>query len=353
VLLLGTYSGVVVDVADPLKLGRVRARVPHVYGPSDGAYGTVPDKDIPWALPAGIPSGKDATSGGMQWLPQIRDRVWVRFLDGEPEKPVYEWAMQDIESQSQYPLNEYETDGRPKAITKITRYGHVLELNSTSAILTSANGNSLLLDDGLDGGYANFNSDFYTLVGRLNYVNAETIDLVANDTFRLEASTSAAVTTTDFIVNANDTLALRAGASFTLLVESSSGTATIVSEDGSMLITAASGAAVYLGEKGTRVLAADGTTIQLGSGSIDLMTPTGESVTLGGGTMQVAASSVVVNSGAIGLGNAATFSVALAEKIVALFNTHIHVSPSSGGPTSIPVIPMLAEQIASLTTRSL
>jgi hypothetical protein len=44
--LLGTYCGVVENVKDPEKLGRVKVRVPHVFG-------FIGQNDLPWALPAG------------------------------------------------------------------------------------------------------------------------------------------------------------------------------------------------------------------------------------------------------------------------------------------------------------
>src|SRR3546814_1473831 len=94
--LLGTYGGIVEKVNDPEKLGRVKVRVPHVYGATGGGTGFIGTNDIPWALPAGMPAGGSSNSGGFSHLPEPGDHVWVRFLDGQPEKPIREWGMQTI-----------------------------------------------------------------------------------------------------------------------------------------------------------------------------------------------------------------------------------------------------------------
>ena len=97
-MLLGfTYAGTVESNLDPLKLGRLKVRVPHVYGTTASGVGYIGVNDLPWALPAGMAAGGSANSGGFSQLPEKGDHVWVRFLDGEPEKPVWEWGMQTMD----------------------------------------------------------------------------------------------------------------------------------------------------------------------------------------------------------------------------------------------------------------
>ena len=96
----GIYSGTVVDNADGLKRGRVRVNVPVVFGPVPD--GNVAVADLPWALPAGLPAGQTDNSGGMMWIPAVNDRVFVMFLDGEPEKPVWIWGMADTDATSTF-----------------------------------------------------------------------------------------------------------------------------------------------------------------------------------------------------------------------------------------------------------
>lgn len=61
----GTYRGVVLNNADPEGLGRLQVQVPDV-----------PGADAGWATPENPP-------------PQIGADVWVRFVDGDPQHPVW------------------------------------------------------------------------------------------------------------------------------------------------------------------------------------------------------------------------------------------------------------------------
>jgi hypothetical protein len=72
----GKYRGLVRDVDDPLKLGRIRASVPSVYG----------DQDSPWALPA-VPFAGPAH--GLVLLPEVDDGVWIEFEAGDISRPVW------------------------------------------------------------------------------------------------------------------------------------------------------------------------------------------------------------------------------------------------------------------------
>jgi hypothetical protein len=149
--LYGTYSGIVEDNKDPRQLGRLKVRVPLVYGPANS--GIIPAQDLPWAMPAGMPAGKDSQSGGMMWIPGVNDRVWVRFLDGEPEKPVWEWGMQDIESHSKYQgylvyqSGSGKDKGSPQSKTLLTRYGHSLEINPFGEIIKTSKGYGIIITD--------------------------------------------------------------------------------------------------------------------------------------------------------------------------------------------------------------
>jgi hypothetical protein len=140
---LGTYCGIVENVSDPLKLGRVKVRVPHVYGANAASGGVIGTNDLPWAMPAGMPAGGGPGSGGFSHLPSKGDHVYVRFLDGEPEKPIWEWGMQTQPDAKALPLHQYEvkgkTVGNPKRAAW-TRYGHTFELNADGVIVTSSQG---------------------------------------------------------------------------------------------------------------------------------------------------------------------------------------------------------------------
>jgi hypothetical protein len=124
----GTYLGIVVNPNDPAKLGRVKVRVPSVFGPTEGDFQNVADDDLPWAFPVGLPAGGTADSGSIAWLPEAGDRVFVRFLDGEPEKPVWEWGMQNFDQRKRYEVHSYEENGAKTARARISRYQHTFDI---------------------------------------------------------------------------------------------------------------------------------------------------------------------------------------------------------------------------------
>jgi hypothetical protein len=145
--LVGTYAGTVEGNKDPSKMGRAKVRVPHVYGDAD----EVPTESLPWALPAGLPAGSDH---GISWLPDIGDHVWVRFLDGEPEKPIWEWGMQDKTQAEGGPFQSYDTDQttgefkqNPVKSSLMRRYGHTIDMSPGSIVATTKYGYSLLVTD--------------------------------------------------------------------------------------------------------------------------------------------------------------------------------------------------------------
>lgn len=143
----GTYAGVVRENRDPMKLGRLKVFVPLVYGVGGETTEEIGLENIPWALPAGMPSGGSVKSGGIDWLPEVEDRVWVRFLDGEPEKPIWEWGMQTIDQGKALKLHDYDSvTGKPKR-GGLTRYGHTLDMTDGVVVVTTKNGYSITLTD--------------------------------------------------------------------------------------------------------------------------------------------------------------------------------------------------------------
>lgn len=74
---LGKYRGIVTDNADPLRIGRLRAKVPDVLG----------DNESGWATPC-APFG--GPGSGFFALPPSGAGVWMEFEHGDPDYPV--WA---------------------------------------------------------------------------------------------------------------------------------------------------------------------------------------------------------------------------------------------------------------------
>jgi hypothetical protein len=75
----GKYPGIVTDVNDPMAIGRVRARVPEVFG-EDTLSG--------WAMPNAPVGG--GHNRGFFALPDVGDTVWIEFQAGDLSRPI--WA---------------------------------------------------------------------------------------------------------------------------------------------------------------------------------------------------------------------------------------------------------------------
>lgn len=139
----GTYAGRVVETSDPIQLGRIKARVPILHGFQGGEQGLIEDSDLPWALPTNLPAGGSPESGGVSWIPVVGDQVWIRFLDGELDKPIWEWGNQNVNQVKQFgelPIHEYDKKGIPFRRAAFSRYYHWFELLPTGYDLWTKSG---------------------------------------------------------------------------------------------------------------------------------------------------------------------------------------------------------------------
>lgn len=206
-MLFGTYCGIAENVSDPLKLGRVKVRVPHVYGASAAGGGVIGTNDLPWALPSGLPAGGSAESGGFSHLPNVGDHLYVRFLDGEPEKPIWEWGMQTQADAKALALHQYQINGKTVGKPKRagwTRYGHTFELNEDGVIVTTSQGYRVTLTDGDPAGEPS---------GLMQLVSAKGNMLEIDDS----GGSWTAYAVEDFYLNVGDTItALARSLDFTL-----------------------------------------------------------------------------------------------------------------------------------------
>jgi hypothetical protein len=123
----GLYSAVAVSNADPLKVGRVKVRVLVLHGFIGNPAGIVPDADLPWALPRALPAGGTPESGGISWIPVVGDQLWVTFLDGDLDKPVWEWGNQNQTQAAGFhpPLHAYTGENATRRAA-LMRFGHWL-----------------------------------------------------------------------------------------------------------------------------------------------------------------------------------------------------------------------------------
>lgn len=82
----GKYRGKITDNKDPLMQGRVRAKVPAVFG----------DDETGWALPSTPYAGSGV---GFFFIPPIDANVWIEFEGGNPDYPIWTgcfWSAGDV-----------------------------------------------------------------------------------------------------------------------------------------------------------------------------------------------------------------------------------------------------------------
>lgn len=124
----GIYPGVVIDTADPMNLGRVRAIIP--------AIGTVKADDVPltqWCWPCNPSLGnnndaysEDATTAGQMSgvfsVPDKGTNIWVAFQFGDARHPVYVGGFMTTKNTSDTFQNPLQRGWR-------TRTGHFLRFD--------------------------------------------------------------------------------------------------------------------------------------------------------------------------------------------------------------------------------
>ena len=131
----GKYEGVVTDVADPKKIGRIRAKVPAVLGEQ---------VDSGWALPC-MPAG-GGKERGMLFLPQVGDTVWIEFAAGDVSRPIWVgtfWGAPDstggaddlgTETGSEAPTGDGGKDATPTLSVLKTKSGHELTFDDDGEV---------------------------------------------------------------------------------------------------------------------------------------------------------------------------------------------------------------------------
>ena len=105
----GFYRGIVKNINDPLKAGRIRVKIYPLFE-------NVFDNDLPWAIPADTSFGGAANVGGIN-VPILESHVFVFFENGDHRFPVYFAAAPAIQNDiPDVPTLSREDDGTVAAI---------------------------------------------------------------------------------------------------------------------------------------------------------------------------------------------------------------------------------------------
>lgn len=195
----GKYRGIVVDNADPARLGRLRLMVPSVLGP---------DVVTGWATPC-VPYG-GAADQGFLFVPEREAGVWVEFEEGDLEFPIWVgafWSRPDSESQLPRPRADDGTGPEQvqdpptrKIIT--TRKGHTIQFEDADDQET------ILVREGSQGHLVTMNRDGITIVDK----SRNTI-LLGPDGIQITDATGNALEMTDSAVTLTAKAAFRIDAS--------------------------------------------------------------------------------------------------------------------------------------------
>jgi hypothetical protein len=126
----GKYRGTVEDNQDPLKLGRLKLRIPSLLIDDPDS----PEKDegvTDWAWPC-VPSG-GAGEQGFFFIPEPQSHVWVEFEEGNIDHPIWVgtfWANPGGTPQTPTEAQDMsgtKNDNEPKRRVLKTSSGHFLE----------------------------------------------------------------------------------------------------------------------------------------------------------------------------------------------------------------------------------
>ena len=319
--LTGIYGGLVEENKDQTGMGRLKVRVPAVYGLAD----EVPTDRLPWALPRGMPFGNTSDSGGMSWIPSIGDTVVTSFLDGEPEKPMWEWFTAPVDKPLK--LHQYGTDGSPNR-SILTRYGHSVEFSANRVVVTTKQGQQLVIDtsDDASGGQ----TAIQTPKGQSITLNDTRQNVV------IQGLNAAAISASKVVINAPTSTLIKTGRfsmvignmlltfqGNTIILSTSTGASVIISEDGHVAMTSSQGFSVGVDNDRVTLNSAKGTAgVVLEEGKISIRSP-----------------QLVIDSGSVSIGIAGqNYPVVVASpEFIAWVLGHTHGNGNDGSPTAPPI----------------
>lgn len=127
-----SYRGFIADNNDPQKAGRLKLRVPAIYGDTVHEY---------WAYPIGNFAGNKI---GLVALPEIGDMVWVEFENGDPRYPLWKYG-----NFGENDLPDRAKENYPRTTVLVDKAGNTITLDAVNKLieLISAAGTAIEVKD--------------------------------------------------------------------------------------------------------------------------------------------------------------------------------------------------------------
>lgn len=139
------YRGVVVNVEDPMKLGRVQVRIPSLHGSNVNSANYIDDSSLPWATPALWSSaGNDM---GEYTLPTAGNRVFVTFEGGRSDYPIYFGGIPTIINNTKYYKPEVGIMMGAKVPINTDDYNTDIKTGKERILYKSFKGATIIIDD--------------------------------------------------------------------------------------------------------------------------------------------------------------------------------------------------------------
>jgi uncharacterized protein involved in type VI secretion and phage assembly len=134
----GKFRGIVTDNNDPDKQGRIRGKVPELFG----------DEQTGWAMPC-VPYAPPGH--GMLLLPEADSNVWIEFEGGDPSRPIWAgcwWPSDKAASISGPTMKLFETAAGNRITLDDTSGSESISLQDKSGATVTLNQQGIELKKG-------------------------------------------------------------------------------------------------------------------------------------------------------------------------------------------------------------
>jgi len=186
----GNYCGVVLDTADPLKLGRIKVEV---YGFWEGLDVAL----IPWAIPGNNITAGSKTGGGFFSVPKVGAVVEIKFDNGNIYCPVYTYNQRISDELKDEVSGSYE-NAHSIIYDTTTSGGIKIYFTEASGLMMNYKDTKI-----------NIKADNSIIIEN---PNADKVELLNDGNITIETKTNVTVKSPEVIIDAADKIDLGKGA---------------------------------------------------------------------------------------------------------------------------------------------